>query len=208
MALHDYRHDYRFVMRLALAIVGLTLASGCALPGTPRGSCTTANAPSLPYRLMSHTERTDDLPGETVVAAHRYSIRTDRASVKPCSDIAIVKEVHIRRASGHALKLREHRSFFAEDGTEVAKSSEAVGKYLTRSGTYRAVQVLPIPARTPGGEYSVVSELYLDDPDNGEILLNRARTQFWVEAPAAKPAKATPRAGTTSKTRADVNTRR
>ena len=156
---------------------------------------------------MSQTERTDDLPGETVVAAHRYSIRTDRASVKPCSDIAIVKEVHIRRSSGHALKMREERAFFAEDGTEVAKSSEAVGRYLPRSGTYRAVQVLPIPARTPGGEYSVVTELYLDDPDNGAILLNRARTQFWVEAPA-KAAKAAPRAGVTSKSRASVSSRR
>lgn len=200
--------DHRFVIRFTLSIAMLALASGCAAPGAPRGSCTSAGAPSLPYRLMSQTERTDDLPGETVVAAHRYSIRTDRTSVKPCADIAIVKEIHIRRASGHALKLRENRAFFAEDGTEVAKSSEAVGKYLTRSGTYRAVQVLPIPARTPGGEYSVVTELYLDDPDNGEILLNRARTQFWVDAPAAKAAKAPPRASTTSKNRARVSTRR
>lgn len=199
--------DYRHTLSPLLALVTLAFAAACAAPGAPRGGCTTANAPSLPYRLMSQTERTDDLPGETVIAAHRYSIRTDRASVTPCSDIAIVKEVHIRRSGAHALKLREERAFFAEDGTEVAKSSEAVGKYLPRSGTYRAVQVLPIPARTPGGEYSVVTELYLDDPDNGAILLNRARTQFVVDAPA-KAAKASPRAGVTSKNRAAVSTRR
>lgn len=198
------KRDYRLLPGAIVTLALLAFVGGCAAPGLPRAGCTSANAPSLPYRLMSQTERTDDLPGETVVAAHRYSIRTDRASVKPCSDIAIVKEVHIRRGGGHALKLREERAFFAEDGTEVAKSSESVGRYLTRSGTYRAVQVLPIPARTPGGEYSVVSELYLDDRDNGAILLNRARTQFWVEAPA----KAAPRAGTTSKTRASVSNRR
>lgn len=208
MSLHDYWRNSRFIIRFGLALTGLALASACALPGIPRGDCTSANAPSLPYGLMSQTERTDDLPSETVVAAHRYSVRTDRASVKPCNDIAIVKEIHIRRASGHALDLRENRAFFAADGTEVAKSSEAVGKYLTRSGIYRAVQVLPIPARTPGGEYSVVTELYLDDPDNGEILLNRARTQFWVDAPAAKATKPAPRAVTTSKSRGRVSTRR
>lgn len=159
---------------------------------------------------MSQTERTDDLPGETVVAAHRYRIHTDRFEVKPCNDIAIVKEVHIRRAGGHALKLREERAFFAPDGTEVAQSSENVGKYLTRSGTYRAVQVLPIPAKTPGGEYSVVTELYLDDPESGEILLNSARTQFSVDAAATtKPTpKAAPRANVTSKNRARASSRR
>lgn len=201
------RADYRPVIRSLLALATLAFASGCALPGTPRTGCTAANAPSLPYRLMSQTERTDDLPNETVVAAHRYSIRTDRTHVKPCSDIAIVKELHIRRADGHALKLREERKFFAEDGTEVANSSEAVGRYLGRSGTYRAVQVLPIPAQTPGGEYSVLTELYLDDADNGAILLNRARTQFWVEAPA-NPTKPASRAGLTSKSRAAVSSRR
>lgn len=201
--------DRRLVLVLFAA-----LAAGCATPSLPRGSCATANAPSLPYTLMSQTERTDDLPSDTVVAAHDYRIHTDRFEVKPCSDIAIVKEIHIRRASGRALKLREERTFFAPDGTEVAQSSENVGRYLTRSGTYRAVQVLPIPATTPGGEYALVTELYLDDPDSGEILLNRARTQFAVDAAAAaKPVpkaapKTAPRAKATSKNRARVSSQR
>lgn len=170
----------------ALATALLAACSGLD-PRTPR--CDTAQAPSLPYSLISHTQRTDDLPDETVIAAHFYRIHSDPAAAKPCGEVAIIKEVRLRRASNRPLQVRERRVFYASDGTVVAQSEEDVGAYLPQSGNYRAVQVLPIPATTPAGHYRMVAELYLHEHDHA-ILLNRAETRLHIVAPHSVKSKA------------------
>lgn len=181
---------HRLVLRRRFAPLALLCAalllSACANGERRPYTCRGTQAPSLPYSLMSHTERTDNLPDETVIAAHFYRVRPDRAAVKPCSEVAIVKEIHLRRATNRPLQLRERREFYAADGTLVAQSEEDLGARLLYSGNYRAVQVLPIPAGAPPGRYRMIADLYLEDGDNPPILLNSAQTELRVLGTAAK----------------------
>lgn len=196
------------VRALALGL-GLLSISGCAGFASHDRECRVAEGPSLPYTVMSRTERTDDLPAGTLISAHRYQLRPQQFQVTPCNDLLIVRELHARTAVPRRFALTEVREFYSSDGKLIARAQENLSKQITRSGLYRGILALPIPRMTPPGIYRMVGKLYVDGPDKTPILLNEASTEFEVlaGAAAASPAKANA-AGTRTGKPTPVTTRK
>lgn len=173
-----------------LALVCSIFASaGCAHIVDNEWRCRFTETPSLPYMQMSRTFQVDNLPESTLVAAHFYSLRSTRATVSPCSNLAIVKELHIRTAPGRDLHLREHRSLVDARGRVIAERNEDISQQITVTATYRGVVALNIPATMHTGVYRLISTIYVDGLDAGSgtggepITLNRASTTFTVAMP-------------------------
>ena len=166
-----------------LPILLTLVLTGCSAL-TPRDThCRVNEAPSLPYSSMSRTMRTDNLPDGTLVSAHRYQLRPQQFQVMPCDNLLIVKELHARTAPGRHFRLSEVREFYADDGSLIAQAKEDVSRQIRRSGTYRGVLALPIPADTPAGIYRMVGKLFVDNLGETPILLNETETEFEVLPP-------------------------
>lgn len=167
---------------LALGIVFIASA-GCA-HNSPDSEwrCRLNETPSLPYAPMSRTFQVDNLPDSTVVAAHMYSLYSTRSEVMPCSNLAIVKEIHIRAAPGKNLRLREHRKLIDARGRTLQENEEDISQQITVSATYRGILALTIPAETKPGTYRLVSTVYVDGLADEPVALNQASTRFTVMA--------------------------
>lgn len=112
-------------------------------------------------------------------AARWYTLRVNRASVRPCEHLYLVKDLYLVR-SGQALAFEEQREFYTAQGQLIATKREDVTKQLSRSGFYTASVPLPIPRSAPAGTYRVVSRLLATPPRGRTQTLATATAQFRV----------------------------
>ncbi len=95
---------------------------------------------------------------------------------KPCTTLALHKDVVIHRSSDSDVVLNEIREFYAEDGTLIASTTQDISAQVQRSGNYIANTPLPIPKTAPPGKYRIINKLMFERRGSSRPPVQIART--------------------------------
>ena len=125
------------------------------------------------------------LPAGSVAQVSTYKLTFRPGFTKPCTTVAIHKDVVIQRSDEAQVVLNEVREFYAEDGTLIATANQDVSEQVGKSGSYRATTPLPIPKSAPPGKYKIVSKLFFERRGERKppSLVARAEGFFYIIPP-------------------------
>lgn len=114
------------------------------------------------------------------VAVPWYTLRTNRAQIRPCDHLYLVKDLYLQRSGAGAVTLEEQREFYTESGQLIATKREVLTHQLKRAGFYTASVPLPIPPRAPAGTYRVVTRLLARAGEGTEQVVAQTSAEFRV----------------------------
>lgn len=119
-------------------------------------------------------------PGKTGVAVAWYTLRTNRAQIRACDHLYLIKDLYLQRTVDGAAALEEHREFYTAEGQLIAAKREELTRQLGKVGFYTASVPLPIPRNAPAGTYRVVSRLVVQTSKGTEETLAQTSAEFRV----------------------------
>lgn len=170
--------------RAAFVLAALTLLGGCA--SMQEYSCNQQEERNRGVKPFTTYKLVEPRPGQatarslspgTTAQVPVYTISFRPGFTKPCTTLALHKDVVIYRSNDSDVVLNEIRDFYAEDGTLIASTVQDISAQVQRSGNYAASTPLPIPKAAPPGKYKIVNKLMYERRGSSRVPVPIARTE-------------------------------